>query len=675
MKEFVDEVSFIIEAGHGGAGGISFRREPYVPNGGPDGGNGGAGGNVVFLVDNRLTTFGAIRSRKKFVAENGLPGTARLSDGRSGVDTIIKVPCGTVVYDETNDRLLADLTENGQSIVAAIGGKGGKGNKFYATPTNQAPDYAQHGLEGESKHIRLEIKLIADIGFVGLPNAGKSSLLSLFTRANPKIASYPFTTLTPNLGVCYLDVDRSMVLADIPGIIEGASKGVGLGFMFLRHIERTDILLYVLDITSDTLFEDYQSLYNELAEYSTKLSNKKSFVLLNKTDLLDPEFCDEIKDDFLKQIEAHGMDNTHTVSTISALASNADEIKPITEMLYAELQGRGVKKTAEKKIASTVEKSQKKSKYVFGPVNSKRLGHSLGIDVTPKKICTYDCVYCQIGKNERTIVKQIETIDVDTIVFEVQKYIHKYKNLDYITFAGSGEPTLCKDIKRLIIELQNTTEIPIALITNGSLFYKQEIREQLLHADLIIPSLDAGCNETFQNINNPNSAIEFDKMVEGLIKFSHLYKGRLWLEVFIIEGVNDNESEMNKIAEIVGKMRIEKLQLLTADRPVAYEGYKAVIYDKLVELGKCFEAASGGKYEVEVISNAKNHNKYEDNKEIGEDDVLSLIARHPTTLEGIAFSLAADVNTTSHLLDKLVSDGKIEVVKVGDDDCYRIVKP
>ncbi len=674
MKEFVDEVSFIIEAGHGGAGGISFRREPYVPNGGPDGGNGGTGGNVVFLVDNRLTTFGSIRSRKKFLAENGLPGTARLSDGRSGVDTIIKVPCGTVVYDETHDVLLADLTENGQSVVAAYGGKGGKGNKFYATPTNQAPDYAQHGLEGEVKNIRLEIKLIADIGFVGLPNAGKSSLLSLFTRANPKIASYPFTTLTPNLGVCYLDVDRSMVLADIPGIIEGASKGVGLGFMFLRHIERTDILLYVLDITSDTLFEDYQSLYNELHEYSEKLSNKKSFVLLNKTDLLDEEFCEEIKADFLEKIERHGMDNTHTVSMISALASEAGEIKPITEMLYAELDNRGIKKKVEPKKVETVAKSPKVSKYVFGPVNSKRLGHSLGIDVTPKKICTYDCVYCQIGKNEHTAVKPIETIDVDTIIFEVQKYLHRYKNLDYITFAGSGEPTLYKDIKRLIIELKHASEVPVCLITNGSLFYKQEIREQVLHADLIIPSLDAGCAETFEKINKPNAAIEFDKMVEGLIKFSHAYKGRLWLEVFIIEGVNDNEGEMNKIAEIVSKMKIQKLQLLTADRPVAYEGYKAVSFEKLMELGKCFEAANGGKYEIEVVSNPKNHNKYEENKDINEDDVLGLIARHPTTLEGIAFSLAADVNTTKHLLEKLTSEGKVEPVDVSGEHCFKIVK-
>ncbi len=671
MKEFVDEVSFIIEAGHGGAGGISFRREPYVPNGGPDGGNGGTGGNVVFLVDNRLTTFGGIRSRKKFVAEDGLPGTARLSDGRSGVDTVIKVPCGTVVYDEGKDLLLADLTENRQSFVAAYGGKGGKGNKFYATPTNQAPDYAQHGLEGEVKTIRLEIKLIADIGFVGLPNAGKSSLLSLFTRANPKIASYPFTTLTPNLGVCYLDVDRSMVLADIPGIIEGASKGVGLGFMFLRHIERTDILLYVLDITSDTLFEDYQSLYNELHEYSEKLSNKKSFVLLNKTDLLDEEFCEEIKADFLKQIEEHGMTNTHTVSTISALASAADEIKPITEMLYAELNERGVKKVPEKKIVDTIKRE--KSQYVFGPVNSKRLGHSLGIDVTPKKICTYDCIYCQIGKNENTKVKQIETADVDSIVFEVQKYLHKYKNLEYITFAGSGEPTLYKDIKRLIIELRETTNIPVCLITNGSLFYKQEIREQVLRADLVIPSLDAGCDETFQKINQPNKAIEFDKMVDGLIKFSHLYKGSLWLEVFIIEGVNDNADEMGKIADIASKMKLEKLQLLTADRPVAYKEYKAVSYEKLALLAKCFEGIEGRRYEVEVISSAKARNKYEDNKDINENDIIALITRHPTTLENIAFSLAADLNTVQSLLESLIEQGKVQVKEVGHESCYRVL--
>lgn len=282
-------------------------------------------------------------------------------------------------------------------------------------------------------------------------------------------------------------------------------------------------------------------------------------------------------------------------------------------------------------------------------------------------------MYCQIGKNEHTAVKPVETIDVDTIIFEVQKYLHRYKNLDYITFAGSGEPTLYKDIKRLIIELKHASEVPVCLITNGSLFYKQEIREQVLRADLVIPSLDAGCDSTFQKINQPHSDITFDKMVEGLIKFSHLYKNDLWLEVFIIEGINDNADEMNKIAEIVSKMKLQKLQLLTADRPVAYKEYKAVSYEKLVELAKCFESIEGRKYEVEVVSSAKAGNKYEDNKDINENDVLSLIARHPTTLENIAFSLAADVNTVGGILENLVASGKVEIKEVGHESCYQVV--
>ncbi len=663
MKEFVDVVSFEIEAGHGGPGAVSFRREPYVPNGGPDGGPGGNGGNIIFLVDSRLTTFGSLRSKKKFIAENGVQGTARLSDGRKGEDVIIKVPCGTVIYDDDDGSVLVDLIEDEQIFIGAYGGKGGKGNKFYATPTNQAPDYAQHGLDGEKKNLRLEIKIIADIGFVGLPNAGKSSLLSAMTRANPKIASYPFTTLTPNLGVCYLDIDRSMVLADIPGIIEGAHKGVGLGFTFLRHIERTDILLYVLDITSESLFDDYQKLYNELLEYSQTLTEKKSFILLNKIDMIDEDECDMIYEDFLEKIEKQGIKNIINVFRISALASTFDTIRPIVEDFYRVLNIDKVAKKEDKKIKKAI---NEKSKYVFGPVNSKRLGHSLGIDVTPKKTCTYDCIYCQIGKNENTVISPIESVDADTVVFELKKHLHKYKDIDYITFSGSGEPTLYANIKHLIREIKNISDVPVCVITNGSLFYKQEIRSSIMLADLIIPSLDAGCEATFKKINMPNSAITFDKMVEGLISFSRVYKGRIWLEVFVIENVNDNMEEMKLISDIVSKMKVEKVQLLTADRPIAYKEYKPVSYEKLQELSKYFDC------KVEVFGKP-NYKKYGSNKEISDNDILALLQRHPTTKEGIAYSLQADISIIITLLAKLLEDKKIEIKNVDGDDCYQLI--
>ena len=293
MKQFIDVVNFEIEAGHGGAGCVSFRREAHVPMGGPDGGNGGDGGDVIVIVDARINSFGKIKSRKKFKARDGESGRARLSDGKKGDNVIIRVPIGTVIYNEETENIIADLTEDGQSETIARGGKGGKGNKFYATSTNQAPDYAQHGLDGDKLNIRLEVKLIADIGLVGMPNAGKSSLLARLTRANPKIASYPFTTLTPNLGVCYLDYERSFIIADIPGIIEGASEGAGLGLTFLRHIERTGALVFVIDITDEDINETYLKLRKELKLYSKELIKKKSIIILNKTDMLEKKEIEE----------------------------------------------------------------------------------------------------------------------------------------------------------------------------------------------------------------------------------------------------------------------------------------------------------------------------------------------------------------------------------------------
>ena len=340
MKQFIDVVNFEIEAGHGGAGCVSFRREAHVPMGGPDGGNGGDGGDVIVIVDARINSFGKIKSRKKFRARDGEQGKARLSDGKKGDNIIIRVPIGTVIYNEETGNIIADLIEDGQSETIARGGKGGKGNKFYATSTNQAPDYAQHGLEGDKLNIRLEVKLIADIGLVGMPNAGKSSLLSRLTRANPKIASYPFTTLTPNLGVCYLDYERSFVIADIPGIIEGASKGAGLGLTFLRHIERTGALVFVIDITDEDICETYLKLRKELKSYSKELIKKKSIIILNKTDMLEKNEIEKKIKRIKKIVEKEFKENKENyfeapeIFAISVFSLEGEELEKITNALY-----------------------------------------------------------------------------------------------------------------------------------------------------------------------------------------------------------------------------------------------------------------------------------------------------------------------------------------------------
>ncbi len=296
---------------------------------------------------------------------------------------------------------------------------------------------------------------------------------------------------------------------------------------------------------------------------------------------------------------------------------------------------------------------------------------ALGIDVTPKKTCSYNCVYCQIGKNENTKTLPISGANVDTVIFELKKHLHQYKNVDYITFAGSGEPTLYGNIKQLIAEINNTTDIPVCIITNGSLFYKQEIRSSILNADIVIPSLDAGCEDTFKKINQPNYEINFDSMVAGLIEFSRVYKGSIWLEVFIISGINDNEKEMSLIAGIVAKMRIEKLQLLTADRPMAYKEYSPVSYDRLVELSKCFDSLKGN-CEVEVLGKP-NYQKYGDRKDITENDILALLQRHPTTESGIAMGLGSDIEVLRLLITKLLEENKIKEKEIDGSNCYYVV--
>ncbi len=289
---FTDYVKILAKAGKGGDGAVSFRREKYVAAGGPDGGDGGRGGNVYFEVDPDTNTLIDFRYQKKFKAENGKNGEGAHRYGKSGEDLNIKVPLGTIVKDAKTGKVLADLSQKGQRELILQGGRGGKGNSHFATSTRQAPRFSQEGEQGEEKELILELKLLADVGLLGFPNVGKSTLLSVVTEATPKIADYHFTTLEPNLGVVKPEYGDSFVIADIPGIIEGASQGVGLGIQFLRHIERTRLLLHVIDVSGTegrNPVEDFQTINEELKKYSEKLSKRKQIIVANKIDSMQDE--------------------------------------------------------------------------------------------------------------------------------------------------------------------------------------------------------------------------------------------------------------------------------------------------------------------------------------------------------------------------------------------------
>jgi len=292
---FIDYAEVEVQAGKGGDGAVTFRREKYVPKGGPSGGNGGDGGSVIIKAFHNLSTLLDFRYKKIYKAGNGEPGGSSLKDGKNGKDVIIKVPVGCIIKDEETGKTIVDLDDDGKEIVIAKGGKGGKGNSNFATPTNQAPRFAEDGKPGEKKKLIFELKLIADVGLVGFPNAGKSTLISKISAAKPKIADYPFTTLEPNLGIVRYKDFESFTVADIPGIIEGAHIGKGLGLKFLRHIERTRILLFLIDITSEDYQEEYNILLNELKSYSKKLASKTKIVSLSKADLLEENKLKKIK--------------------------------------------------------------------------------------------------------------------------------------------------------------------------------------------------------------------------------------------------------------------------------------------------------------------------------------------------------------------------------------------
>ncbi len=290
--QFIDQADIQVEAGKGGDGIVAFRREKYVPAGGPAGGNGGKGGSIFFRAAEDLQTLLDFRYNHIFRSGNGTRGGPSNCTGANGKDVIIDVPCGTIIYDAQTDDIIADLTEVGQTVLIAAGGKGGLGNKHFLSNRNRAPEHALPGLDGEIKSLRLELKLLAEVGIIGLPNAGKSTLISALSAARPKIADYPFTTLIPNLGVVRKPTGDGTVFADIPGLIEGASDGAGLGHDFLRHIERTRVLLHLIDATSENIITDYQTIQSELEAYGRNLAKRPQILALNKIDAVDNESVD-----------------------------------------------------------------------------------------------------------------------------------------------------------------------------------------------------------------------------------------------------------------------------------------------------------------------------------------------------------------------------------------------
>ena len=303
---FVDRAKITIRSGKGGDGAVTFRREPFVPEGGPDGGDGGRGGDVIFQADRNLRTLMDFRYKIKYEAENGQNGMKRNRFGKAGQDLIIKIPMGTVIIDEETGLVMKDLTEDGEKFVAAKGGRGGRGNVNFKNSVRQAPNFAEAGGEAKERKIILEMKLIADVGLVGFPNVGKSSLLSIATSAQPKIANYHFTTIDPNLGVVKI-YDDSFVMADIAGIIEGASEGLGLGFRFLKHIERTKVLIHVVDVSGSEgrdPKDDFDKINKELEAYSPKILKKPQLVAANKIDMID-EDSEEYRD-FKEYVESKG---------------------------------------------------------------------------------------------------------------------------------------------------------------------------------------------------------------------------------------------------------------------------------------------------------------------------------------------------------------------------------
>ncbi|GAB6009177.1 GTPase Obg [Bacteroidia bacterium] len=296
-SNFIDYVKIYCRSGKGGRGSTHFRREKYIPKGGPDGGNGGDGGDVILRANRNMWTLLHLKFQRHILAGHGESGSRRMSTGKSGDSKIIDVPCGTVAYDAETGEYLCDVTEDGQEVILLKGGRGGLGNTRFKTPTNQAPRYAQPGEPYQERKVIFELKVLADVGLVGFPNAGKSTLLSVVSAAKPKIANYPFTTLEPKIGIVGYRDYKSFVMADIPGIIEGASEGKGLGLRFLRHIERNSLLLFMVDGEATDIHQEYRILLNELANYNPELLDKRRVLAISKADMLDEELMEALSAD------------------------------------------------------------------------------------------------------------------------------------------------------------------------------------------------------------------------------------------------------------------------------------------------------------------------------------------------------------------------------------------
>lgn len=329
---FIDKARIFIKSGKGGDGAVSFRREKYVPLGGPDGGDGGRGGSIVFKVDTGMTTLLDFKYKKKYVAEDGVNGGTSKCYGKDGEDLVINVPLGTIIREASTNKIIADLSHKDDEFKFLKGGKGGKGNAKFATPTRQAPHFAEPGMPGEEMFVILELKLLADVGLLGFPNVGKSTFLSMTTAAKPKIANYHFTTIRPNLGVVKPEGAPAFVMADIPGIIEGAAEGVGLGIQFLRHVERTRLLIHIVDISGiegRDPFEDFVTINEELKKYSIKLWDRPQIVVANKCDML---YDEQVFEDFKKKVNELGFDKVYKMS--AATRDNVDAvIKEAARML------------------------------------------------------------------------------------------------------------------------------------------------------------------------------------------------------------------------------------------------------------------------------------------------------------------------------------------------------
>ena len=339
---FIDKARIFVKAGNGGNGAVSFRREKYVPAGGPDGGDGGRGASVIFEVDNDLRTLMDFKYQRKYVATPGGDGSKKRQAGKNGEDLVLKVPAGTIIRDEASGKIIADLKHEGDRAVVARGGRGGKGNQHFANAVRQAPNFAKSGTDGEERWVILELKMIADVGLLGFPNVGKSTFLSVVTAAKPKIANYHFTTLTPNLGVVQTKFGDSFVLADIPGLIEGAAEGIGLGHDFLRHVERTKVLIHIVDISGlegRNALEDFDAINGELKLYNEKLSTRPQVVVANKIDILEDE---SVYEEFKTTLEERGykvfkmsaatregVDDV--IAYVSQVLKDAEEIELVSE--------------------------------------------------------------------------------------------------------------------------------------------------------------------------------------------------------------------------------------------------------------------------------------------------------------------------------------------------------